>query len=96
MHLGNPIYLLYPLLAVHITQEPDKGSEKSYKEGIYLILINKWFPELSVGLYHMRGDSYYKATQAFPWNSVGMLLLWVYCISWEDLIALSSRNVSPV
>lgn len=36
---GKP-RILYPSLAVHTAQELDKGSEKSCKEGIYLILIN--------------------------------------------------------
>lgn len=71
-----------------------KGLRNPVKKGSIWFWLIHWFPELSVGLYRIRGEggSYYKAAKACPWNSVGLLLLWVYCISWEDLIAPSSRN----
>lgn len=57
-------------------------SVKSNREGIHLILISSVFPELIIGLYWIReeGDSYFEATKAVPWNSVGMMLLRVYYI----------------
>lgn len=55
---------MYPGLEDHQVQEPDRGSEKSNREGIHLILISSVFSELSVAFGTLldkrrgRGDFY--------------------------------------